>query len=47
MTCVYDNNPFRRYGSYSNEQIKAKYEGRGVWGACGGDFHSSEPETQN
>lgn len=41
MTYIYDDNPFRRYGTYASQQIKAKYEGRGVWGRCAGDFHSA------
>jgi micrococcal nuclease len=41
MPYVYDDNPFRRYVTYLHQQIKAKSESRGVWGRCGGEFHSS------
>ena len=31
--------PFRRVTSYRNAQAAARSERRGVWGACGGNFH--------
>ena len=42
MDYVYDNRPFERFGSYDGVQTQARARGRGVWGACGGDFHSEQ-----
>ena len=35
---VYER-PFKRLSAYRKARRKAKLEGRGVWGKCGGDFH--------
>ena len=32
----------RRYGRYIAAEREARTEGRGVWGLCGGDFHSEQ-----
>jgi endonuclease YncB( thermonuclease family) len=37
---VYGGNPFRRVGAYRRGQLAARRSGRGVWGLCGGDFHT-------
>ncbi len=42
MAYVYDAKPFQRLDSYDAAQTQAKSNGRGVWGACGGDFHSQQ-----
>jgi endonuclease YncB( thermonuclease family) len=38
---VYDDNPFERVASYREAEAEAKASGEGVWGRCGGDFHSA------
>lgn len=35
---VYDD-PFERLGSYEASAQQARESGRGLWSACGGDFH--------
>ena len=34
---------FQRVGSFRRASAVAKKHGRGVWGQCGGDFHSNQP----
>jgi micrococcal nuclease len=41
-TYVYDNNPFRQVSSFRRAEAAARSEARGVWGHCGGDFHSAD-----
>src|ERR1700742_3671400 len=43
----YDDQAFDGRGRFYAIQARARGEGRGSWGACGGDFHSAEPGTQN
>ena len=38
---VYNDNPFRRVGSYRRAQHRARAQDLGVWRLCGGDFHSA------
>jgi micrococcal nuclease len=40
MAYVYEK-PFERFASYDAAQAAAKGASRGIWGACGGSFHSS------
>ena len=47
MTYVYDQKPFVRLAAYRAAEVEAKDEGAGVWGSCGGDFHSAEPGGQH
>lgn len=42
MPYVYDASPFERLGSYESAGRQAETRGRGVWAACGGDFHSEQ-----
>lgn len=42
MAYVYDSKPFQRFGGYSATQRHAKSNHRGVWAACGEDFHSEQ-----
>lgn len=37
---VYDSNPYARLGAFKKASAGARDHGRGVWDACGGDFHS-------
>jgi micrococcal nuclease len=37
---VYDNVPFARVRAYRRVAAKARHDGRGVWSACGGQFHT-------
>ena len=37
---VYDGEAFQRLDLYSQAEARAKGAARGVWGSCGGDFHS-------
>jgi len=39
---VFAHKPFQRTSAYKRSQAKAKAEGRGVYGLCGGDFHSEQ-----
>lgn len=39
-TYVYED-PFRQVGSFRRAEALARSESRGVWGRCGGDFHSA------
>ena len=39
-TYVYGNDPFQRYGAYARAERAARAHARGVWAACGGDFHA-------
>jgi micrococcal nuclease len=41
-TYVYDSNPFLQVSSFRQAEAVARSESRGVWGHCGGDFHSAE-----
>lgn len=38
---LYDHNPFEQVRRFRRAQAKARSEGAGVWGRCGGDFHSA------
>jgi micrococcal nuclease len=40
---VYRGHPFARTTAYERAQAVARRQHRGVWGACGGDFHSLQP----
>lgn len=37
---VYDDNPYQRLDRYERASGRASSKGSGVWGSCGGDFHS-------
>lgn len=37
---VYDDNPYQRLDRYERASDRASSKGSGVWGSCGGDFHS-------
>ena len=39
---VYDNTAFERFALYDGAQTQASDSSRGVWAACGGDFHSEQ-----
>jgi micrococcal nuclease len=41
-TYVYDDNPFRKVSTFRQAEALARSESRGVWGRCGGDFHSAD-----
>jgi micrococcal nuclease len=43
----YDDQRFDGLSRFYAAQDRARSEGRGVWGSCGGDFHSAEPGTQD
>ncbi|HEY7256641.1 MAG TPA: thermonuclease family protein [Solirubrobacterales bacterium] len=43
---VYAGRPFRQVWSFRRAARAARAERRGVWGRCGGDFHSAEPGAQ-
>jgi endonuclease YncB( thermonuclease family) len=47
MTYVYEGEPFARLAAYRAAEAAARSEGAGVWGRCGGDFHSAEPGAQH
>ena len=38
---VINERPFRLLPRYKAAEARARLAGRGVWGTCGGDFHSS------
>jgi endonuclease YncB( thermonuclease family) len=40
MVYVYEGRPFRRLAAYRSAQREARRARRGVWGMCGGDFHT-------
>ena len=40
MVYVYQGRPFRRLSAYRRAQREARRARRGVWGICGGDFHT-------
>jgi endonuclease YncB( thermonuclease family) len=42
-TYVYDGKPFQRFAAFSRSEAQAKAANRGVYGLCGGDFHSNQP----
>lgn len=44
-TYVYGGKPFQRTSAYKRSQAKARGAGRGVYGLCGGDFHSEATST--
>jgi endonuclease YncB( thermonuclease family) len=44
---VYGHSPFRQVRTFRRAARAASAEGRGVWGRCGGDFHSAEPGVQH
>jgi endonuclease YncB( thermonuclease family) len=39
---VYDNRPFERVATYSDDERRAESADRGVWAMCAGDFHSEQ-----
>lgn len=39
-TYVYRDSRFQQYGRFRRAERAARRRDRGVWGACGGDFHS-------
>ena len=39
MVYVYDHTPFQQVRAFRHAQRGARRAGRGVWGACDGDFH--------
>jgi micrococcal nuclease len=39
---VYDGTAFERFALYDGAQTRARNSNRGVWAACGGDFHSEQ-----
>ena len=39
---VFDDHPFRRVGDYRRAARRARAGDRGVWRACGGDFHRAQ-----
>jgi micrococcal nuclease len=41
-TYVFQNRRFKQYSRFIEAQRRAKDADRGVWGACGGDFHSGQ-----
>jgi micrococcal nuclease len=43
----YDDQHFDGLARFDKIQDGARSEGRGVWGSCGGDFHSAKPGLQN
>jgi endonuclease YncB( thermonuclease family) len=44
---VYGGTPFRQVRSFRAAARVARARRRGVWGRCGGDFHSAEPGVQH
>ena len=40
MSYVYDDTPYQRLDRYERASGRASSKGAGVWGSCGGDFHS-------
>jgi micrococcal nuclease len=42
---VYGGKPFQRVDTFRSAEGVAKRAHRGVWGSCGGDFHSEQPEN--
>jgi micrococcal nuclease len=43
----YDDQRFDGLPRFEAAQTAARREGRGVWGSCGGDFHSADSGVQN
>jgi micrococcal nuclease len=43
----YDDQGFDGLARFEAAARRARAEGRGVWGRCGGDFHSAEPGIQD
>jgi endonuclease YncB( thermonuclease family) len=43
----YDDQRFDGLARFEAAGRRAESEARGVWGRCGGDFHSAEPGTQD
>jgi micrococcal nuclease len=43
----YDEQRFDGLSRFEAAERSARREDRGVWGACGGDFHSAEPGLQS
>lgn len=43
----YDHQRFDGLARFEAAADRARAEGRGVWGRCGGDFHSAEPGRQD
>ena len=47
MVYVYQHHPFAKVRAFRRAARAARAEGRGVWGRCGGGFHSAEPGRQS
>jgi micrococcal nuclease len=43
----YDGQHFDGLARFDAAQDQARSQNRGVWGSCGGDFHSADPGPQN
>jgi micrococcal nuclease len=43
----YDDQRFDGLPRFEAAERSARRAGRGIWGRCGGDFHSAEPGVQN
>jgi micrococcal nuclease len=43
----YDDQRFDGLSRFYSAEDQARSQGRGVWGSCGGDFHSAEPGRQD
>jgi micrococcal nuclease len=43
----YDDQRFDGLSRFEAAQSRARREDRGVWGSCGGDFHSAAPGVQD
>jgi micrococcal nuclease len=43
----YDGRRFDGLSRFYSAADRARSQGRGVWGSCGGDFHSAEPGRQD
>ena len=43
MSYVYEGRPVSRYGQFRRAESSARSSRRGVWGSCGGRFHSAQP----
>lgn len=39
---VYNNNPFKQVESFQAAEDAARSANAGVWGKCGGNFHSAQ-----
>jgi hypothetical protein len=43
---VYGGKPFRQVRAFRRAERSARNADRGVWGACGGDFHTPSDDAQ-